>query len=189
MHFIVQQRRVTVVTVAIMAYARSRRSSEKASLADVDDDVRENIRRYEDEGGGEDDIRAFDLRSLRIAVDATGKPFGKTLDASSLFPSKSISSHVEVPTVQVDINAFLEDRSHKLHCAPQELEACDECKKYAYEGRGSGAGSLSSLNSGRENIEKDFDYLNTGRVHFSKSTDVYQVHNVSSHSRSSLPLQ
>ena len=148
------------------------------SLTETEDDVRENIRRYEDEGGGEDDIRAFDLRSLRIPVDADGKVFGETLDPSSLFQSKSMSPvHLPGSSVQVDINAFLEDRLHKFPCEVADDFPCDQCTKYAYEGGGSAAGSLSSLSSTRENIEKDFDYLNTELVHFStsKSTDFYQL--------------
>lgn len=166
----------TVVTFAIVGYLRSRRLQGKMSLTETDDDIRENIRRYEDEGGGEDDIRAFDLTSLQIPVDMEGKTFSETLDPSSLFHRKSISPHIPGSSVQVEINSFLDDRLHKFPCQVNDF-SCDQCTKYAYEGCGSSAGSLSSLSLTRENIEKDFDYLNTERVHFStKSTpDLYQL--------------
>lgn len=40
----------------------------------MDDDVRENIISYDDEGGGEDDMNAYDITPLRIPIDATGTP-------------------------------------------------------------------------------------------------------------------
>lgn len=36
--------------------------------------MRENIISYDDEGGGEDDMNAYDITPLRIPIDATGTP-------------------------------------------------------------------------------------------------------------------
>lgn len=58
----------------IVAYSRSRRPDTKFGHGDVDDDVRENIISYDDEGGGEDDMQAFDITPLRIPIDASGTP-------------------------------------------------------------------------------------------------------------------
>ena len=60
----------------IVAYTRSRRPHQKFGN-DVDDDVRENIISYDDEGGGEDDMTAYDLTPLRIPIDPTGAVLGK----------------------------------------------------------------------------------------------------------------
>lgn len=38
----------------------------------MDDDVRENIISYDDEGGGEDDMNAYDITPLRIPIDPSG---------------------------------------------------------------------------------------------------------------------
>jgi hypothetical protein len=64
---------VLVLVLVIVAYTRSRRPSHKFN-GDVDDDVRENIISYDDEGGGEDDMNAYDITPLRIPIDATGTP-------------------------------------------------------------------------------------------------------------------
>lgn len=57
-----------------MAYYKTKRPDHKFGPGDVDDDVRENIISYDDEGGGEDDMQAFDITPLRIPIDATGTP-------------------------------------------------------------------------------------------------------------------
>lgn len=66
----------TVLVLVIVAYTRNRRPNQKYGHGDVDDDVRENIISYDDEGGGEDDMNAYDITPLRIPIDATGTPIG-----------------------------------------------------------------------------------------------------------------
>lgn len=56
---------------AFLIYKRSKRPHQKFGH-DVDDDVRENIISYDDEGGGEDDMNAYDITPLRIPIDPTG---------------------------------------------------------------------------------------------------------------------
>lgn len=72
---------ILVLVLVIVAYTRSRRPNQKFGHGDVDDDVRENIISYDDEGGGEDDMNAYDITPLRIPIDATGTPIvGKPHD-------------------------------------------------------------------------------------------------------------
>lgn len=61
----------TVLVLVIVAFTRSRKTQSKFG-ADVDDDVRENIISYDDEGGGEDDMNAYDITPLRIPIDPSG---------------------------------------------------------------------------------------------------------------------
>lgn len=61
----------TVLIAAFLIYKRSKRPHQKFGH-DVDDDVRENIISYDDEGGGEDDMNAYDITPLRIPIDPTG---------------------------------------------------------------------------------------------------------------------
>ena len=48
----------------------NRRREAQIKYPGPDDDVRENIINYEDEGGGEDDMTAFDITPLQIPVAA-----------------------------------------------------------------------------------------------------------------------
>lgn len=63
---------VSVVVLVFVVYSRTRRADHK--YGDPDDDVRENIINYDDEGGGEDDMNAYDITPLRIPIDANGTP-------------------------------------------------------------------------------------------------------------------
>lgn len=62
------------MVLVLVVYNRSRRTQMTKYMGDPDDDVRENIINYDDEGGGEDDMNAYDITPLRIPVDATGTP-------------------------------------------------------------------------------------------------------------------
>lgn len=46
----------------------SRRQESHMKYAGPDDDVRENIINYDDEGGGEDDMTAYDITPLQIPI-------------------------------------------------------------------------------------------------------------------------
>lgn len=46
----------------------NRRREAQIKYPGPDDDIRENIINYEDEGGGEDDMTAFDITPLQIPI-------------------------------------------------------------------------------------------------------------------------
>merc|ERR1711962_1295155 len=57
---------ILVLVLVFVVYNRRREAQIK--YPGPDDDVRENIINYEDEGGGEDDMTAFDITPLQIPV-------------------------------------------------------------------------------------------------------------------------
>lgn len=59
-----------VLVLVFVVYNRRREAQIK--YPGPDDDVRENIINYDDEGGGEDDMTAFDITPLQIPVGAPG---------------------------------------------------------------------------------------------------------------------
>ena len=58
----------------------SRRRESTVRYAGPDDDVRENIINYEDEGGGEDDMTAYDITPLQIPIGGQGRGLGLGYD-------------------------------------------------------------------------------------------------------------
>jgi hypothetical protein len=58
--------RPPVLVLVFVVYSRRRESHIK--YPGPDDDVRENIINYDDEGGGEDDMTAFDITPLQIPI-------------------------------------------------------------------------------------------------------------------------
>lgn len=141
----------------------------KYGTNDPDDDVRENIISYDDEGGGEDDMHAFDITPLRIPVDPNG----------TLISNRSKQNVFNKPGILKDLREGAYGLEGAYGTVPPEGQfvdpgirliegderaslALDDLRNYAYEGCGSTAGSLSSLASlghGTDEIQ-DFDYLN-----------------------------
>jgi hypothetical protein len=85
---------IVVLLVIIFVYSRyngKKRRRHKRSNGANDDDVRENIVRYTDEGG-EDDIKAYDMTSLRIQITGNNcvDSFHKTDNYRTRIARKSI---------------------------------------------------------------------------------------------------
>ena len=120
-----------LIGVIIMAIYRKRRPA--FGDKDIDCDIRENIINYEDEGGGEGDQTCYDLSVLRMMVEMdNGGP--------------------------LDIETFLDSNKDRVDADP-EANPYDDLRHYAYEGDGNSGGSLSSLNSGEDDADLEFEYL------------------------------
>lgn len=59
----------TALVLIFVVY--NRRHESHIKYPGPDDDVRENIINYDDEGGGEDDMTAFDITPLQIPIGST----------------------------------------------------------------------------------------------------------------------
>lgn len=167
-----------------------RRSSldPKYGSNDPDDDVRENIISYEEEGGGEDDMRAFDITPLRIPVDPSGTLIS-TRAKQNIFnkpgilkdPKKGGSIYGSTSPYHMGLpgSQYLDQSSHLIDADEPEVasKALDDLRNYAYEGCGSTAGSLSSLTSIDAGVveeeAQDFNYLNGWGPRFQKLAYLY----------------
>ncbi|KAJ9588062.1 hypothetical protein L9F63_018580, partial [Diploptera punctata] len=128
------------------------------------DDIRENIINYEDEGGGEGDMTGYDLNVLRLMYDSDGQPI-LNKEPVKMAP---LGRGEEQP----DIGRFLDGKKKGCDNDP-ETNPFDDVRHYAYEGDGNTTGSLSSLASGTDEGDLNFDYLSNFGPRFRKLADMY----------------
>ena len=75
---------------------RRRAYDEKMALTiDPDDDIRENIVSYHDEGAGEEDMHAYDITPLRIPIGPKDSP--STIGRKPMIPSEAKPSMQRPP--------------------------------------------------------------------------------------------
>lgn len=149
---------LAVLLILLLAVVVHRRKSD--DLYKDQDDIRENIINYEDEGGGEGDMTGYDLNVLRLMYDGTEPVQG--------FDDTGKRAQDEVP----DICGFLGDKLNSVDNDP-DLGPYDDVRNYMYEGEGNSVGSLSSLASGTDDGDLNFDYLSNFGPRFRKLADMY----------------
>jgi len=158
---------LAVILTAVIVMALYRRRRITYSDKDIDCDIRENIINYEDEGGGEGDQTGYDLSVLRMMAGCdNGGPMipGGTLSEKPMSPI--------IPGDPPDIQTFLNSNKDRVDADP-EANPYDDLRHYAYEGDGNSGGSLSSLNSGEDDADLEFEYLNKFGPRFKKLADMY----------------
>ncbi|XP_007096142.1 cadherin-19 [Panthera tigris] len=120
------------------------------------EDFRENIFRYDDEGGGEEDTEAFDVVELRSSALMRERKVQKTATAEI---RRLYRQSLQVGPDSAIFRKFILEKLEEANtdpCAPP----FDSLQTYAFEGTGSLAGSLSSLGSAASDQEEYYDYLN-----------------------------
>ncbi|XP_059713536.1 cadherin-7 isoform X2 [Haemorhous mexicanus] len=163
-NFTLQDNKVLVLLIVTM-----RRRKKEPLIFDEERDIRENIVRYDDEGGGEEDTEAFDmaaLRNLNIMRDTkTRRDVTPEIQFLSRPTFKSIPDNVI-------FREFIWERLKEADvdpCAPPY----DSLQTYAFEGNGSVAESLSSLDSISSNSDQNYDYLSDWGPRFKRLADMY----------------
>ncbi|XP_034048052.1 cadherin-15 [Thalassophryne amazonica] len=152
-------------------------------IAESEDDIRDNVINYDEQGGGEEDENAFNIDLLwnphdppptpRFFCPVAGVPRGKQpvrKDTPHNLPSPSYPRRP--PADPSDIEDYINDG---LEAADQDpnVPPYDTALIYDYEGEGSLAGSLSSLASDSSDGDQDYDYLNDWGPRFQKLADMY----------------
>ncbi|CAB1340611.1 unnamed protein product [Coregonus sp. 'balchen'] len=161
----------------VLLIVSMRRRKKEPLILEEERDVRENIVRYDDEGGGEEDTKAFDmvaLRNLNIIRDPKVRR-DVTPDTPTFFPYPTSSSSRPVFKTLPDNVVFQEFIWDRLKDADVEPSAppYDSLQTYAFEGSGSVAESLSSLESLSTDSEQNYDYLSNWGPRFKKLADLY----------------
>nr|XP_015812315.2 cadherin-2 [Nothobranchius furzeri] len=165
---------ILVLMFVVWMKRRDKERQAKQLLIDPEDDVRDNILKYDEEGGGEED-QDYDLSQLQqpdtLEPDAI-KPVGiRRLDERPLHPEPQYPMRTAAPHPG-DIGDFINEG---LKAADNDPTAppYDSLLVFDYEGSGSTAGSLSSLNSSSSGGDQDYDYLNEWGPRFRKLADMY----------------
>ncbi|XP_053322772.1 cadherin-7 [Spea bombifrons] len=160
---------VLTLLVLVLLIVTMRRRKKEPLIFDEERDIRENIVRYDDEGGGEEDTEAFDmttLRNLNIIRDNKSRR-----DVTPEIQFLSRPSMRSAPDNLI-FREFIWERLKEADvdpCAPPY----DSLQTYAFEGSGSVADSLSSLESVSSNSEHNYDYLSDWGPRFKRLADMY----------------
>jgi cadherin 4 type 1 (R-cadherin) len=160
---------ILIIVLAVVAYKRRQEvEMEKLKLfPDDDDDVRENLQAYHDEGVGEEDNDAYDMAALQpLPPGAPARIDEKPLQAQ---PQPRFARDMPPDT---DIGEYIDDAKKQADNDPT-APPFDSLLVFDYEGQGSDAGSLSSLNSGTSDGSQDYNYLNNWGPRFQKLADMY----------------
>uniref|UniRef100_A0A8C8DK42 Cadherin 15, type 1, M-cadherin (myotubule) n=1 Tax=Oryzias sinensis TaxID=183150 RepID=A0A8C8DK42_9TELE len=155
-------------------------------VGDSEDDVRDNILNYDEQGGGEEDENAFNIdlfwnphdapSSPRSYYTGTGVPRSKQplrRDAPHNLPSPIYPRRP--PANPTDIEDYINDGLVVADTDPN-VPPYDTALIYDYEGDGSVAGSLSSIASGSSDEDQDYDYLNDWGPRFQKLANLFDSH-------------
>lgn len=137
----------------MVLYVGLRRQKKKETLMSSKEDIRDNVIHYDDEGGGEEDTHAFDIGTLR-----NPKVVKDNLFRRDVKPETKMDRRPPVSQDSADIRVFISQRL-KEHDTDNSAPPYDSLATYAYEGDGSVAESLSSIESRTVDVQEEYDYL------------------------------
>uniref|UniRef100_A0A665X0J4 Cadherin-10 n=1 Tax=Echeneis naucrates TaxID=173247 RepID=A0A665X0J4_ECHNA len=163
---------VIILLMIVVLFAALRRQKKKEPLIISKEDVRDNVVSYNDEGGGEEDTQAFDIGTLRNPEAIEENKQRRDIVPETFYPP--VRRPVLPPTrdnngdVRDFINQRLQDNDSDPTAPPY-----DSLATYAYEGNGSVAESLSSLESVTTEGDQDYNYLSEWGPRFKKLADMY----------------
>ncbi|XP_051826483.1 cadherin-19 isoform X4 [Antechinus flavipes] len=166
---LISDNEIPSLTIFIFMILGLKQGQKQALFPEKCEEFRENIVTYDDEGGGEEDTEAFDIAALRTRTVMRTKKTRKniTTEIRSLY-RQSLQVGPDSAVFKEFILAKLEE-ANTDPCAPP----FDSLQTYAFEGTGSLAGSLSSLESSISDLDQNFDYLTELGPRFKKLASMY----------------
>ncbi|XP_026098131.1 cadherin-18-like [Carassius auratus] len=144
---------ILLAIVVLFVTLRSKKSKKEPLIISAED-IRENVVTYDDEGGGEEDTEAFDIAALRNPAAAEEMRMRKNLQ-SELW--RSMGTEALSPALTLPDEDIHEVIKLKVVEADRDTSGppYDSLQTYAYEGRGSPSGSISSLDLPETQTELD----------------------------------
>ncbi|XP_071467984.1 cadherin-12 isoform X2 [Marmota flaviventris] len=157
-----------IVILLVVLYVALRRQRKKDTLMTSKEDIRDNVIHYDDEGGGEEDTQAFDIGALRNPTAVEENKIRRDIKPDSLCLPR------QRPPVEdsTDIRDFIHQRLQE-HDLDPAAPPYDSLATFAYEGAGSLAGSLSSIDSLATDADQDYDYLADWGPRFKVLADMF----------------
>ncbi|XP_067909921.1 cadherin-20-like [Heterodontus francisci] len=160
---------IFILLVLILFILTMRRHKRQSLIINDEENVHENIVRYDDEGGGEEDTEAFDIAALwnprEVQMTKSRRDMLPEIESLSRYVSQSRAGGEHV-------NSYILAKLHDANtdpCAPP----FDSLQTYAFEGNGSVAESLSSFESATTDSDLNYDYLTDWGPRFKKLADMY----------------
>ncbi|XP_071409255.1 cadherin-12 [Pithys albifrons albifrons] len=165
---------IVILLVIVVLYVALRRQKKKDTLMTSKEDIRDNVIHYDDEGGGEEDTQAFDIGALRNPKVIEDNKIRRDIKPDTLrFPR-----HRQPAEDNTDIRDFINQRLQENDVDPS-APPYDSLATYAYEGNGSVAESLSSIDSLTTEADQDYDYLSDWGPRFKILADMFGEENYS----------
>ncbi|XP_072370711.1 cadherin-22-like [Scyliorhinus torazame] len=161
---------ILILIVLVLLILTLKRHRKGHMISEDEEDMRDNVIKYNDEGGGEEDTEAYDMTTLRSLYDFTEVK----ADAENVAPElHSLPQWFQNP--DADFSIFRSFVCKKLEEADADLSVppYDSFQTYAYEGTGSLAQSLSSINSLSTDSDQDYNYLSDWGPRFRQLAGLY----------------
>uniref|UniRef100_H3CNN7 Cadherin-22 n=1 Tax=Tetraodon nigroviridis TaxID=99883 RepID=H3CNN7_TETNG len=159
---------LTTVLVFVLLILTLKRHRKGQRIAEDEEDMRDNVIKYNDEGGGEQDTQAYDMSALRNLYDF---PEAKSCDSGPdirCLPQWIQANRADFSLFKGYIRKKVEQADADLSVPPY-----DSFQTYAFEGTSSPALSLSSIHTLSTTSEQDFSYLSDWGPRFRQLAGYY----------------
>ncbi|XP_037107805.1 cadherin-22-like [Syngnathus acus] len=172
---------ILIVLVLLILTLKRHRKGQR--MAEDEEDMRDNVIKYNDEGGGEQDTQAYDMSALRNLYDF---PESKSAAASAdsvpeihtlpqWFQANRLAGGAAESCSAADFSLFKGYIRKKVEQADADLSVppYDSFQTYAFEGTSSPALSLSSIHTLSTTSDQDFSYLSDWGPRFRQLAGYY----------------
>ncbi|KAK3085130.1 hypothetical protein FSP39_024880, partial [Pinctada imbricata] len=167
---------VIIATILILSflYKRRRKTDDKESMFVYDNedyDIREDVINYDEEGAGDEDYQGFDISV--ISKPTNHNTMSRPDRPRDLIVKENVQQQGSVQPNQ--LRGFIKDRLSEAEDDPG-APPYDTLREFAYEGSGSDAGSLSSIETTTSGGSQDYDYLHNWGPKFARLADMYNTY-------------
>lgn len=154
-------------------------------MTEDEEDMRDNVIKYNDEGGGEQDTQAYDMSALRNLYDFPEAKSGDSgpdirslpqwIQANRVSGGAEGAAAAAAAAAAADFSLFKGYIRKKVEQADADLSVppYDSFQTYAFEGTSSPALSLSSIHTLSTTSEQDFSYLSDWGPRFRQLAGYY----------------